>query len=55
MSYSTRPEPITYWHITWADGQTSKWPSKLWSIDQLYSLQTIACYVLVNEAGIPIP
>ncbi len=54
MSYTTQPEPITYWHITWADGQTSKWRTKDWPVSILETLKTISAYVKVNAAGIPI-
>lgn len=55
MSYLTIPEPPTYWHIVWLDGTTSNWPTKLWPVAAIDSLQTIAYYVKVNAAGIPIP
>ncbi len=55
MSYLTIPEPVTYWLIVWSDDQFSLWPTKLWPVAMIDSLKTIAYYVKVNAAGIPIP
>jgi hypothetical protein len=54
MSYATRPEPITYWHIMWYDMTESKWPTKLWTLDQISSLATIAAFIEVDEQGMPV-